>query len=87
VSVEAAATGTGAVVVSGRVRGGSGGNVAIVRERPGLPRETVGTARLGADGSFSLVDRRSARPLLYRAIYTDAASGIPYAALLRQPVT
>jgi hypothetical protein len=47
----------------------------------------VGTARLGADGSFSLVDRRSARPLLYRAIYTDAASGIPYAALLRQPVT
>jgi hypothetical protein len=87
VSVEAAATGTGAVVVSGRVRGGSGGNVAIVRERPGSPRETVGTARLGADGSFSLVDRPSARPLLYRAVYTDAASGIPYAALLRQPVT
>jgi hypothetical protein len=86
VTVEAAATGTGAVLVSGRVRGGAGGSVTVYRERPGSPREKVGAARLGTDGSFSLADRPQARPLLYRAIYVDAATGIPYAALLRAPV-
>jgi hypothetical protein len=61
--------------------------VTILRERPGSPRESIGKVKLAADGSFSLVDRPQARPLLYRAVYTDSATGIPYAALLRQPVT
>jgi hypothetical protein len=85
-SVDLSETGTGAVVVSGRVRGGAGGTVTIYRERPGSPRENAGTAPLSADGSFSLLDRPLARPLLYRAVYVDAATGIPYAALLREPV-
>jgi hypothetical protein len=87
VSIAATTTGTGSVVVSGHVRGGAGGSVTIVRERPGSPRETAGTARLGADGSYSFSDRPPARPLLYRAVYVDGATGIPFAALLRQPVS
>ncbi len=86
VSVEASATGTGTVLVSGRVRGGAGGTVTIFRERPGSSRERAGSARLSADGSFSLADRPPSRPILYRAVYTDTATGIPYAALLRDPV-
>ncbi|MDQ2981215.1 MAG: hypothetical protein M3R26_02680, partial [Actinomycetota bacterium] len=85
-SLEAVASGAGSVLVSGRVRGGAGGTVTVYRERPGLPRESAGTVRLTADGSFSLVDRPQARPLLYRSVYVDAATGIPYATLLRQPV-
>ena len=85
-SLDASATGTGAVLVSGRVRGGAGGSVTVYRERPGSPRESAGSVRLTADGSFSLVDRPQARPLLYRVVYVDAATGIPYAALLREPV-
>ena len=85
-SIDAAATGAGSVQVTGRVRGGAAGTVTVYRERPGSPRESAGTTQLAADGSFSLVDRPQARPLLYRAVYIDAATGIPYAALLRQPV-
>ncbi|MDQ2911186.1 MAG: hypothetical protein M3R39_09260, partial [Actinomycetota bacterium] len=86
VSLEAAATGTGALIVSGRIRGAAGGTVTVYRERPGSPRESAGSARLSADGSFSFVDRPQVRPLLYRAVYVDMATGIPYAALLREPV-
>jgi hypothetical protein len=87
VSIDATTTGAGSVTVSGRVRGASGGGVSILRERPGSPRESIGSVKLGVDGTFSLVDRPPARPLLYRAVYIDAATGIPYAALLREPVT
>jgi hypothetical protein len=87
VTLDAAATGTGTVLVSGRVRGGSGGTVSVYRERPGSARESAGAARLAADGSFSFVDRPQARPLVYRAVYVDAATGIPYAALLRAPIS
>jgi hypothetical protein len=86
VSIDATANGAGSVLVSGRVRGATGGMVTIYRERPGSARETAGSARLAADGSFSLADRPQARPLLYRAVYLDPATGIPFAALLRQPV-
>jgi len=85
-TLDAVASGTGSVVVTGKVRGGAGGTVTVYRERPGTPRENAGNARLTPDGSFSLVDRPQARPLLYRAVYVDAATGIPYAALLRRPV-
>ncbi|MGB2951751.1 MAG: hypothetical protein WBB74_00005, partial [Gaiellaceae bacterium] len=85
-SIGATAAADGSVLVSGRVRGATGGSVTVYRERPGSPREAAGTAPLAADGSFTLVDRPAARPLLYRAVYTDAATGIPYAALLRDPI-
>jgi hypothetical protein len=70
------------VLVDGRVEGASKGKVTIFRERPGARRELAGTAQL-SDGSFSFVDRTTSRPLLYRAVYTDAGTSIPYAALSR----
>lgn len=85
-SIGAASGAGGAVVVSGRVHGATRGKVTVYRERPGVARQVVGAAALAADGSFSLVDRPPLRPLLYRAVYTAAATGIPYAALLREPV-
>jgi hypothetical protein len=86
VSLGAAAGSGGAVVVSGRVRGAGRGKVAVFRERLGSSRQMVGAATLAADGSFSLVDHPPLRPLLYRAVYTAPSTGIPYAALLRDPV-
>jgi hypothetical protein len=77
-----AAPGASSVFVDGRVEGASRGKVTIFRERPGAPRQLVGSAQL-SDGSFSFVDRTTSRPLLYRAVYTDAGTSIPYAALSR----
>jgi hypothetical protein len=73
------------IAVSGTVLGVANGTVAIYRERPGSQRRAVGRAPLGG-GAFSFLDRPTTRPLLYRAVYTDPATGIPYAALLRSPV-
>jgi hypothetical protein len=85
VTLEAADSGA-AVVLSGRVSGVGGGKVTIYRERPGERRRAVGRATISG-GSFSFSDRPSTRPLLYRAVYVDPSSGIPYAALLRNPVS
>lgn len=84
ISIDATDEG-GGVALSGRVSGVNRGTVAIYRERPGQPRRAIGRVPVNG-GAFSLVDRPSTRPLLYRAVYTDPATGIPYAALLRQPV-
>jgi hypothetical protein len=73
------------IAVSGTVLGVAKGTVAIYRERPGSQRRPIGRAALNG-GSFSFLDRPTTRPLLYRAVYTDPATGIPYAALLRGPV-
>jgi hypothetical protein len=86
VTLEAESRNDGSVVLTGRVRGVRGGTVTLYRERPGRPREAAGTAKLGAGGAFSLVDTPHLRPLVYRAVYTDAVTGIPYARLLRTPV-
>jgi hypothetical protein len=86
VSVTAAAGGGGAVVVRGRVRGAGRGKVTVYRERLGSSRQMVGTATLTGDGSFSLVDHPPLRPLLYRAVYIAPSTGLPYGALLREPV-
>ena len=85
-SVSASSAATGGVLVSGRVRGATRGKVTIYRERPGSSRTLAGTAVLTADGTFAFTDRPTARPLLYRAVYVDPATSIPYAALLRDPV-
>jgi hypothetical protein len=61
--------------------------VKIYRERPGEARVHIGTVSISA-GAFSFVDSGAPpdRPTLYRAVYTDPRTGIPYAALLRTPV-
>jgi hypothetical protein len=78
----AAAGGVGGVSVTGAVGGVSSGTVRIYRERPGAPRDFLGTAHVSG-GSYTFVDRAPVEPLLYRAVYTAPRSGIPYAALLR----
>jgi hypothetical protein len=72
----------GTVLVGGAVHGGSGA-VKIYRERPGMPRDLAGSAPLARDGSFTFLDTPSIGPLVYRAVYTDPASGVPYATLLQ----
>jgi len=87
VTIEASDNGAGAVDVTGRVGGVASGKVKIYRERPGEARMHVGTVSLSA-GAFSFADSGAPpdRPTLYRAVYTDPRTGIPYAALLRTPV-
>jgi hypothetical protein len=76
----------GTIAISGRVRGAGSGRVTVYRERPGATRETVATAPLDGTGTFTLLDSPRSGPVLYRAVYTDPATGIPYAKLLRAPV-
>jgi len=84
VTIEAADDGV-SVILSGRVGGVASGTVTLYRERPGEPRTAIGRATISG-GEYSFVDRPPERPLVYRAVYTDQATGVPYAALLRKPV-
>jgi hypothetical protein len=85
VSLDASADESASVHLSGSVLGVQTGRVALYRERPGSARQAIGKATI-AGGAFSFVDNPTVRPLLYRAVYTDPATGIPYASLLRVPV-
>jgi len=76
----------GSVLVTGDAHGASG-TVKLYRERPGSPRELAGSAPLAADGSFTFMDTPSIGPFVYRAVYTDRVTGLPYATLLHDPVT
>ena len=75
----------GSVLVTGHVLDASG-TVKLYRERPGSPRELAGSAPLAADGSFTFMDTPSIGPFVYRAVYTDRVTGLPYATLLHDPV-
>jgi hypothetical protein len=86
VRVTASANGDGSVSFGGRVQGYSGGRVTIYRERPGFARALAGAVTPARDGSFAFTDRRPLKPLLYRAVYAQPKTGVPYAALLRTPV-
>jgi hypothetical protein len=66
---------------TGRIDGATAGTVEIFREAPDTGRQLAATASIAADGSFAA--QVPASPTLYRAVYRDPASGIPYAALLR----
>jgi hypothetical protein len=81
--VSAAADATG--LVHGRVDGATTGLVQIYRETAG-GRVLAGTAELAPDGTFRFQDTAPASPTLYRVVYVDTATGIPYASLLRTPV-
>ena len=54
-------------------------------ERPGEARTAIGRAPISA-GEYSFVDHPPERPLVYRAVWTDGTTGVPYGALLRKPV-
>jgi hypothetical protein len=77
-----ASGGSSGAAVTGTVDGVSSGSVRIYREFPGAAPELLGTAPLNG-GSYAFADRSPVEPLLYRAVYVDPRSGIPYAALLR----
>jgi hypothetical protein len=79
VTVDAA---TGEAV--GRVDGAAGGDVQIYREAPDTGRQLVATASIAPDGSFAA--KVPVVPTLYRGVYRDPISGIPYGALLRSPL-
>jgi hypothetical protein len=84
VTIEAEDDGV-SVQLTGKVAGITSGSVTIYRERPGEPRRAIGQATIVA-GGYSFVARPTERPLVYRAVYTDSATGVPYGALLRKPV-
>jgi hypothetical protein len=85
-SVKVSLTADASGNISGRVDGAAGGTVQLYRETPTSARTAVATVPLAADGSFAAVDAAPTSPTLYRAVYVDAATGIPYASLLRTPV-
>jgi len=87
IRLTAAEQANGSVQLSGRIRGYTGGRVTIYRERPGSARSLAGAVNPSHDGSFTFTDKRPLRPLLYRAVYAQPKTGVPYAALLRTPVT
>jgi hypothetical protein len=72
--------------LSGRVLGANGGLVELFREVPNGPRALVANAELAPDGSFSGQDTPPTSPTLYRAVYQEPVTGIPYASLTRTPV-
>jgi hypothetical protein len=69
---------------TGRVDGVAGGDVQIYRDAADTGRQLVATAAIAPDGSFAA--KVPALPTLYRAVYRDPVSGIPYGALLRSPL-
>jgi hypothetical protein len=85
-SVHVSLTATSEGGLSGRVHGAVGGDVELYRERPGQARQLVTTVPLGPDGSFTGHDTAPASPTLYRAVYRDPGTGIPFASLTRTPV-
>jgi hypothetical protein len=64
--------------LSGRVDEASGGSVLVYQE---LPRTLVATVPLAADGSFVVTDSAALPAGVYRAVYVEPVTGIPYAAL------
>ncbi len=67
---------------SWRVQGATGGTVTIYEESAGVARRAVLEAPVAADGAFAF-----SLPIvpgaLYRAVWVDPATGVPYARLLQ----
>ncbi|HEX6664787.1 MAG TPA: hypothetical protein VF025_14035 [Gaiellaceae bacterium] len=81
VSLQADASGQ----LTGSVVGATAGLVQLFRESQNAQRVAVATVPLAADGTFAAHDAAQTSPTLYRAVYVDVATGIPYAALVRAP--
>jgi hypothetical protein len=67
--------------LDGSVSGASGGEVELYRETPSS-RELVDRFPLGRDGTFGLHEGPPASGV-YRAVYREPTTGLPYAALAR----
>ena len=81
--VELSASVSGAsYALAGRVTGASGGSVELWRETQ-AGSELAATLPLAADGTFAGADLPPVRPLLYRAVYRDPASGLTFGSLVR----
>jgi hypothetical protein len=80
----------GAVDASGRanglVVGADRGTVEIYRELPHAARELVATSPVAADGSFEADGLGSSEANLYRAVFADPVTGIPFGFLPGVPV-
>jgi hypothetical protein len=73
--------------MSGRIINGiSGESVEIYREVPHSPRELVAKIPVGADGSFEAEGLGSDLDNLYRAVYVEPETGIPFGSLPGVPV-
>jgi hypothetical protein len=74
--------------INGRVEGVTTGLVDVYRETLGGRRTLAGHAEIAPDGTFSFRDTPPLSPaaFLYRAVYVDPATNIPYASLVRTGV-
>jgi hypothetical protein len=81
----AASSAAAGPLLSGRVAGASAGTVELYAE-DASGRRLVAEPAVGPDGSFSASPPRPASATLYRAVYRDPGTGLPYASLLRTPV-
>jgi hypothetical protein len=69
--------------LTGRVQGAGSGTITLSREAANGSRTVVGSFAVAADGSFAASDPAAATPpAAYRAVWIDAATSIPYAAVL-----
>ncbi len=71
--------------LSGRVTGVADGSVEVWRETK-AGSELLTTLPLAPDGTFTLTDTPAARPVTYRAVFRDPATGLPLASLLRAAI-
>jgi hypothetical protein len=71
---------------SGAVAGATGGTVQIYRELGDFSRDLVATSPVGADGSFEASGLGSSDDNLYRAVYVDPSTTIPFGFLPGVPV-
>jgi hypothetical protein len=68
------------------INGSSGEAVEIYREVPHAPRELVARAPVGEDGSFQADGLGSDLDNLYRVVYVEPKTGIPFGSLRGVPV-
>jgi hypothetical protein len=69
--------------LAGKLTGApAGGSVELWRETQ-AGTELLATLPVAADGTFALTDEPPLRPLTYRAVYRDPASGLPLSSLVR----
>lgn len=64
--------------LSGTVVGATTGTVEIYHERANTPRELVATSPVAADGSFSAPGLSTDPANLYRVVYAEPRTGIPF---------
>jgi hypothetical protein len=72
--------------MSGQVAAATTGTVQIYREVPHAPRELAATASVAQDGTFEATGLDPNPQILYRAVYAEPSTGIPFGALPGVPV-